>query len=163
MSKSKNEANETEVLKLRVTPMTQADLEATSAIDHRPNLTSALNQALRLYLSPHRHLFATMKNGADCHIDTPEDYAEMKRAYNSASDLYATLTRVEDNNRECHLNALRDVIRDYVVPQIKDGVYEYEKAHYKEIDDNDFMSFLPWLEIPGYSEPGEDKDDKEED
>lgn len=146
----------TEDLKLRVDPKIKQKMEEAYQIDHRPNLSSALNNALELYISPYRHVFDTMKNGVDYNVATEKEYKQMKHAYDSANDLYATLTTIEDNTDNCHLNALRDVLRDYVIPKIQDSVFDYEKEHYKEIDDDDFIAFLPWLEIPGYSEYGEE-------
>lgn len=154
-----NESNKSEMLQLRVTPKTKWELESAYADDHRPNMESALNQALRLYISPYRHLFATMKNGVDCQVQTKEEYLDMKHAYDAANDLYTTLTRIEDNSYNCHLNAIRDVLRDYVIIQLQNSVHDYEKTHYKEIDDDDFISFMPWLEIPDYSEYGEDDEE----
>lgn len=156
MPKSDNEPTKTEVLQLRVTPTTKYELENAYTDDHRPNMSSALNQALRLYISPYRHLFATMKNGVDCQVETEEEYRDMKHAYDAANDLYATLTRIEDNSYDCHLNAIRDVLRDYVIIQLQNSVHDYEKKHYKEIDDDDFISFMPWLELPDYNEYGEE-------
>ena len=145
----------TEDLKLRVDPEIKQKMERACSDDHRPNMTSALNNALELYISPHRHLFDTMKNGVDYNVSTEFEYKSMKHAYDSANDLYATLTTLEDNTDNCHLNPLRDVIRDYVIPKIQDSVFDYEKKHYREIDDDDFIAFLPWIEIPDYEEYGE--------
>ncbi len=155
MTKPENEMTKTEVLRLRVTPKTKQELEQTYRVDHRPNLSSALNNALELYISPYRHVFDTMKNGVDYNVSTESEYKSMTHAYDCANELYATLTRIEDNTDNCHLNAIRDVIRDYVIPKIQDSVFDYEKKHYKEIDDDDFIAFLPWIEIPGYDEYGE--------
>lgn len=156
MTKPENEMTKTEVLRLRVTPKTKRELERAYQDDHRPNLSSALNQALKLYISPYRHVFDTMKNGVDYNVSTQKEYDAMLHAYDSANDLYATLTTIEDNNNNCHLNALRDVLRDYVIPKIQDSVFDYEKDHYKEIDDDDFIAFLPWLELSDYHEYGEE-------
>lgn len=155
MPKAENEPTKTEFLKLRVTPATKQELEQAYRVDHRPNLSSALNQALKLYISPYRHVFDTMKTGVDYNAATEKEYKAMKHAYDSANDLYATLTTLEDNTENCHLNPLRDVLRDYVIPKIQDSVFDYEKKHYREIDDDDFIAFLPWIEIPGYEEYGE--------
>lgn len=155
MPKTENEATKTEVLQLRVTPKTKQKLERACQDDHRSGLSSALNQALKLYISPYRHTFDTMKNGVDYNVSTEFEYKSMKHAYDSANDLYATLTTLEDNTDNCHLNPLRDVIRDYVIPKIQDSVFDYEKKHYREIDDDDFIAFLPWIEIPDYEEYGE--------
>lgn len=146
----------TEDLKLWVDPEIKQKMERACSDDHRPNMTSALNNALELYISPYRHLFDTMKNGVDYNVATESEYKQMTHAYDCANELYATLTRLEDNSYNCHLNALRDVIRDYVIPRIQDSVFDYEKEHYREINDDDFIAFLPWLEIPGYSEYGEE-------
>lgn len=156
MPKAENEPTKTEFLKLRVTPATKQKLEQAYRVDHRPNLSSALNQALKLYISPHRHLFDTMKNDVDYNVGTQKEYDAMTHAYDCANELYATLTRIEDNNDNCHLNAIRDVLRDYVIPEIQDSVFNYEKKHYREIDDDDFIAYLPWIDIPGYEEYGEE-------
>ena len=152
MPKAENEVTKTEFLQFRVTRQTKQKLERAYQDDHRPDLSSALSQALKLYISPLRHLFDTMKNGVDYNVNTESEYKSMKHAYDSANDLYATLTTLEDNTENCHLNPLRDVLRDYVIPKIQDSVFDYEKKHYREIDDDDFIAFLPWLEIPGYDE-----------
>lgn len=146
----------TEDLKLRVAPEIKQKMERACSDDRRPDLSSALNNALELYISPYRHVFDTMKNGVDYNVATEKEYKAMKHAYDSANDLYATLTTIEDNNDNCHLNAIRDVVRDYVIPKIQDCVYGYEKEHYQEIDDDEFIAFLPWLEIPDYDEYGEE-------
>lgn len=158
MTTQPNEPSKSEMLQLRVTPIVKREMEIAYANDYRPNMESALNQALRLYISPERHLFATMKTGIDCQVKTKEEYDDMKHAYRCAKELYATLTRLEDNSFECHLNALRDVIRDYIVPKIEESVYDYEKSHYRDIDDDDFISFMPWVD-----ETDEDDEDGEED
>lgn len=155
MTTQPNEPSKSEMLQLRVTPETKQEMENACADDHRPDMESALNQALRLYISPYRHLFATMKNGFEYDVKTREEYDDMTHAYDCANELYATLTRIEDNSYNCHLNAIRDVLRDYIIIQLQNSVHEYEKQHYKEIDDDDFISFMPWLEVPGYSEYGE--------
>lgn len=146
----------TEDLKLWVDPEIKQKMERACSDDHRPNMTSALNNALELYISPYRHLFDTMKNGVDYNVATESEYKQMTHAYDCANELYATLTRLEDNSYNCHLNALRDVIRDYVIPRIQDSVFDYEKEHYREINDDDFIAFLPWLELSDYHEYGEE-------
>lgn len=131
----------TEVVQTRITPIDKMKIAQKVSMGQFDSQADFFNTALNLLIKDGSGLFANISRNLDAeyHIDTPEQYEQLKKAYDSLGSAFDALTVLTDHylgkKEQTAPNELKDTIRDYLQPRVTRTLKDYEDQKHIPLND----------------------------